>query len=158
MCVYIYICMYIYTHTDIWASLVAQLVKNLPQRGRPGFDPWVGKIPWRRERLPTPIFWPAEFHGLYSSWGQKKESHTTEQLPYMYTCIYTFFFLFFSIMAYHRVLNIAPVLYSRTLSFVHSVHSSLHLLTPTSHTQPSPLLHLGNQNSAFCISESVSVL
>ena len=25
---------------------------------------WVGKIPWRRERLPTPVFWPGEFHGL----------------------------------------------------------------------------------------------
>ena len=24
--------------------------------GRPGFDPWVGTIPWRRERLPTPVF------------------------------------------------------------------------------------------------------
>ena len=24
--------------------------------GGPGFDPWVGKIPWRRERLPTPIY------------------------------------------------------------------------------------------------------
>ena len=31
---------------------------------RPGFDPWVGKIPWRRERLPTPVFWPGESHGL----------------------------------------------------------------------------------------------
>ena len=30
-----------------WASLVAQLVKNPLQYGRPGFDPWVGKIPWR---------------------------------------------------------------------------------------------------------------
>ena len=29
---------------------------------RLGFDPWVGKIPWRRERLPTPVFWPGEFH------------------------------------------------------------------------------------------------
>ena len=29
-----------------------------------GFDPWVGKIPWRREQLPTPVFWPGEFHGL----------------------------------------------------------------------------------------------
>ena len=36
------------------------------QYGRPGFDPWVGKIPWRRERLPTPVFWPGKFHGLYS--------------------------------------------------------------------------------------------
>ena len=35
-------------------------------------DPWVGKIPWRRERLPTPVFWPEEFHGLYSSWGRKE--------------------------------------------------------------------------------------
>ena len=26
-------------------------------------DPWVGKIPWRRERLPTPVFWPGEFDG-----------------------------------------------------------------------------------------------
>ena len=100
-----------------WASLVAQLVKNLPamretwvqsldgqdplekgkathssilglpwwlnwQRiclecGRLGFDPWVGKIPWRRERLPTPVFWPGEFHGLYGPWGLK-ESGTIE--------------------------------------------------------------------------------
>jgi len=33
---------------------------------RPGFDPWVGKIPWRRERLPTLVFWPGEFHGPWS--------------------------------------------------------------------------------------------
>ena len=60
-----------------WASLVAQLVKNLLQCGRPGFNPWVGKIFWRRERLPTPILWPGEFHGLYSPWGCK-ESDMTE--------------------------------------------------------------------------------
>ena len=30
----------------------------------PWFNPWIGKIPWRRERLPTPVFWPGEFHGL----------------------------------------------------------------------------------------------
>ena len=41
------------------------------QCGRPEIDPWVGKIPWRRERLPTPVFWPGEFHGLYSPWGCK---------------------------------------------------------------------------------------
>ena len=39
------------------ASLVAQLVKICLQGGRPEFDPWVGKIPWRKERLPTPVFW-----------------------------------------------------------------------------------------------------
>ena len=34
-----------------WASLVSQLVKNLPAMWETWFDPWVGKIPWRRERL-----------------------------------------------------------------------------------------------------------
>ena len=38
---------------------------------------WVGKIPWKRERLPTLVFWPGEFCGLYSPWGPK-ESDTTE--------------------------------------------------------------------------------
>ena len=37
------------------------------------------KHPWRRERLPTPVFWPGEFHGLYSPWG-RKESDMTERL------------------------------------------------------------------------------
>ena len=55
------------------ASLVAQLVKNLPAMR----ETWVRKIPWRRERLPTPVFWPGEFHGLYSPWGHK-ELDTTE--------------------------------------------------------------------------------
>ena len=47
------------------------------KRGR--FSPWVGKIPCRRERLPTPVFWPGECHELYSPWGLK-ESDTTERL------------------------------------------------------------------------------
>ena len=40
---------------------------------RPGFDPWVGKIPSRKERLPSPVFWPGEFHGLYNPWGHKEQ-------------------------------------------------------------------------------------
>ena len=43
---------------------------------RRGFDPWVGKSPWRRERLPTPVLLPGEFHGQrslegYSPWGHR---------------------------------------------------------------------------------------
>ena len=33
------------------------------------FDPWVGKIPWRREEPPTPVFLPGEFHGHRSLAG-----------------------------------------------------------------------------------------
>ena len=57
-------------------KLVDELAKGC---GRPGFDPWVGKIPRSREKLPTPVFWPGEFHGLYSPWGCK-ESDTNERL------------------------------------------------------------------------------
>ena len=56
----------------IWASLIAQLVKNLPAIQ----ETQVGKIPWRRESLPTPVFWPREFHGLYSPWGCKESDMT----------------------------------------------------------------------------------
>ena len=49
------------------------------QCGRPRFDPWVRKIPWRRERLPTVVFWSGEFHGLYGPRG-RKESDMTERL------------------------------------------------------------------------------
>ena len=46
---------------------------------RPQFDSWVRKILWRREQLPTSVFCPGEFHGLYSPWG-RKESDVTEGL------------------------------------------------------------------------------
>ena len=61
-----------------WASLMAQLVKNPVQWGR-SRNPCVRKIPWRREPPPTPVFWPGEFHGLYSPRG-RKELETTEWL------------------------------------------------------------------------------
>ena len=46
-------------------------------------SPWVGKISWRREWLPTPVFLPGEFHGPkslvgYSPWGWE-EYDTPEQ-------------------------------------------------------------------------------
>jgi len=44
------------------AFLVAQTVKNLPaMQKRPEFDPWFGKMPWRRTWKPTPVFLPGEF-------------------------------------------------------------------------------------------------
>ena len=74
----------LFTYSMIWASLVAQMVKNPLQCGRPGFDPWVGKIPWRSTCQPTPVCLPGEFHGQrnlvgYNPWGTK-ESDMTEWL------------------------------------------------------------------------------
>ena len=56
----------------------------LLQCGRPGFDPGVGKIPWRRAWQPTPVFLPGDSHAQRSlagcsPWGCK-ESDTTEGL------------------------------------------------------------------------------
>ena len=52
------------------------------QCGRPRFNPWVGKILWRRKWQPTPGYLPGESHGQwclvgYSLWG-RKESDMTE--------------------------------------------------------------------------------
>ena len=78
-----------------WASLVAKLVKNPPAMRET--CPWVGKIPWRKERLPTPVFWPGEFHGQrrlvgYSPWGLK-ESDTTGPLSFSFSCLIMKIFL-----------------------------------------------------------------
>ena len=57
------------------------MVKNLPvMRARPGFDPWVGKIPWRRAWQPTPEFFPREFPwieelGRLQSMGLQRVGH-----------------------------------------------------------------------------------
>ena len=45
-------------------------------------DPWLRKFPWRRERLPSPVFWPGESHRMYSPWGCK-ESDMTERLSFI---------------------------------------------------------------------------
>ena len=59
-----------------WASLVAQLVKNPPAM----WPTWVRSLgwedPWRRERLPTPVFWPGESPWQrslagYCPWGHR---------------------------------------------------------------------------------------
>ena len=59
----------------IRASLVAQSVKNPPAL----WETWVQFLgwedPWRREQLPTLVFWPGEFHGLYSPRGRKESDY-----------------------------------------------------------------------------------
>ena len=54
--------------------------------GKPGFNPWAGKTPWRRKCQPTPVFLPGESHGRrtfvgYSPQGHN-ESDTTERLHF----------------------------------------------------------------------------
>ena len=54
------------------------------QSRRGGFEPWAGKIPWRRAWQPTPVLLPGEAHGQRSLAGFSpqgcNELDTTEQL------------------------------------------------------------------------------
>ena len=65
-----------------WVSLVAQRVCNLPAM----WETWVWSLgsedSWRKERLPIPVFWPGEFHGLYSPWGLKETGYDWATLTF----------------------------------------------------------------------------
>ena len=66
------------------------VIKNLPynscQYSRFRFCPWVGKIPWRRKWLPTPVFLSGKFHGQrsltgYSPWFTKSWTRLSDWTP-----------------------------------------------------------------------------
>ena len=63
-----------------WGSLVAQLVENLPATWETWVQSLAEKILWRSERLPTPVFWPGLFHGLYIVHGVTKSRAPTKRL------------------------------------------------------------------------------
>ena len=85
LCVQQWVSMWSSTHrVPVWGQvpvyMVAQMQRICLQCGRPVFDPWVGKIPWGREWLPTPVFLFGESHGQrglanYSPWGHKEVGH-----------------------------------------------------------------------------------
>ena len=61
---------------EVWASLVAHLVKNPPAM----WETCVRSLSWEdsleKQWLPTPVFWPGEFHGLYTPWGIQRVRHS----------------------------------------------------------------------------------
>ena len=107
-----------------------------PRCGRPGFNPWVWKIPWRRKWQPTPVFLPGESHGRRSLVGCSpqgyKELETTERLHFL---------SFTVMMLYFR----SPELSHLTMECVYSLINSAPSLLNT----PVP----GNHCSTLCFSE-----
>ena len=91
---------------------MAQLVKNLPAM----WETWVRSLGWEgsleKGRLPTLVFWPGEFHGLYSSWGCK-ESETTEQLSLSQ------FFVLRGFPMHYMIFCSIPGLYTLEISSTH---------------------------------------
>ena len=66
------------SHFQNWirASQVVLVVKNQPASAedvkKRRFNPWVGKIPWRKEGLPTLVFLPGKSHGQRILAGYKE--------------------------------------------------------------------------------------
>ena len=70
-------------------------------------------------------------------------THIHTHIKHIYIIyIYMFFFIFFSIMVYQRIMNIVPMLYSRSLLFFHSmyINTSLQLLISNSQSNLLPPL------------------
>ena len=80
----------------LYASLVAQTVKRLPAMWETWFNPWVGKIPWRRKWQPTPVLLPGKSHG---------------QRTYL---IMSWIFIYFNIEKYSIVWMYPPFIYPFT--------------------------------------------
>jgi len=92
------------------ASLIAQLVKNLPAM----WEIWVRSLGWKDplgKGKATSVFWPGEFHGLYSPWGCKKLD-TTEQLS-------------LSLPMIAQIWKNSPVYLGEWISMIHSYNGIL---------------------------------
>ena len=85
------------------------VIENTPANARDagdwGFDPWVGKIPWRRKWQPTPVFLPRKSLGLRTlvsySPRVRKELDTTERLHFHFQRDISLGVLLFSIEIKH---------------------------------------------------------
>ena len=81
--------------------------------GRPRFDPWVGKIPWRRKWQSTPGLLPGKSHGQRSLVGYsprgRKESDTTERLhftSFQYAATFRALYQFSSLLSTYCILGL----------------------------------------------------
>ena len=88
-----------------------------------GLIPGLGRSPWRRERLPNPVFWPGEFYGLYSPWA-RKELDTTEGLSLSLFSVLGVFMVGLKINTWRLMSKVSSTLGSTTKAQELS-HSSL---------------------------------
>ena len=82
--IHVYTCVYLsklYSCTSKRVNFIVYILNlNWADLEWLGFDPWVGKIPWRRKKQPTPVSLPGKVHGQrslvgFSPWGHKRVWH-----------------------------------------------------------------------------------
>ena len=69
--------MFGHTSTNKYFPVGSDSKESVYHVGDPGFNPWVGKISWKRKWQPTPVFLPGKSHGWrnlvgYSPYGRKE--------------------------------------------------------------------------------------
>ena len=76
------------------------------------FNPWVGKIPWRRKCQPTLVLWPGKSHGQrilggYNPWVRKRVGHelTTKQQSFLTLWVQVIVIIFSAIWHFHGCLR-----------------------------------------------------
>ena len=132
-----YMAFVIVRHISSMASLMAQLMKYLPPRGRYRINPWVRRILWKRKWQPTPVFLPRKSHGQKSlagksPWDCKWVGHylATKQQHFSYT-------QYVGALYYRWILNFVTcfsasiwiIIWLFCVHFVHVVYNiDLHIL------------------------------
>ena len=89
-CVCVCVCVCVYTHMGVPGGASGkEPTHECKRRRRHRFDPWVGKIPWRRTYQPTPVFLPGESHGQRSL-GDTFHSVAKSWTWLKHACIYIY--------------------------------------------------------------------
>ena len=125
---------------------------------RPGFDPWVGKNPWRRKWQPTPVLLPwkshgqkslvqATIHGVAKSWARLSDFTSLSLLLYskvnqLYVYLYPLIFGFPSYLGHHRALSRVPCAVQQVLiSYLFYIQLCPSLCTPMDYSPPGSCDH-----------------
>ena len=123
-------------HTELSPRLETRLVTWWLRRwsvclqcGRPKFESWVGKIPWRRKWQSITVLLPWKSHGRrslvgYSPWG-RKESDTTE---WLYSHLHSFLFkLGFEQQSFYVAMDSGHISFCQLLNLNLSLPSTVYL-------------------------------
>ena len=122
---------------------------------RLGFDSWVGKIPWRREWQPIPVFLPGEFHKQrsqvdYSPWdGRVRHNWVTNTSTSLYinVCVYIYIYMILISHSYHW--NICRTIHKHT-HYGNAIIYFWDLKLILSYFQISDVFHLVGKKNPLC--------
>ena len=94
---------------------------------KPGFHPWVGKIPWSRKWHPTPVFLPGKAHGQRSlagcspRGGRVRYDQAHMQRPKRHMCVCMCVYIYICIKHLHPFIHLWPLACFHILATINTV-------------------------------------